>query len=174
MDPSLLKQQEAFKKRLGAASISHPRPKKDAHKKSQVHAKAVKRSSKGATHGPPPPTFPKCECSKMDACLIVKLQVVYYCNSAASGEITRGLNNPHRVLKSVMDLLKERYTAKDYKRLSFNEILDQIKRQDLTVELSDWLVEALCSNPKIDFDLESQTYLFKPSLGLHVRTRRNF
>ena len=71
-----------------------------------------------------------------------------------------------------MDMLKERYTSKKYESLSFDVILSEIKREDITVELSQWLVEALRSNPKVHFDAENETYLFKPTLGLGVRNRR--
>ena len=83
-----------------------------------------------------------------------------------------GLNNPYRLLKSVMDMLKERYTSKNYDSLTFEEILSLIGREDISVELSQWLEEALRSNPKIHFATDSQRYLFKPTLGLGVRNRR--
>ncbi len=83
-----------------------------------------------------------------------------------------GLNNPYRLLKSVMDMLKERYTSKIYESLTFNEILSSVGREDIGVELSQWLEEALQSNPKIHFTTDSERYLFKPSLGLGVRNRR--
>lgn len=89
-----------------------------------------------------------------------------------TGEASRGVNNPYRVLKSVMDMLKERYASKCYESLSFDEILTKIDRKDLTKELTEWLVEALRSNPKVHFAAESETYLFKPALGLGVRNRR--
>ena len=71
-----------------------------------------------------------------------------------------------------MDMLKERYTKKNYKSLSFDQIIKEIGRDDITVELSQWLVEALRLNPKVHFSEVDETYLFKPTLGLGVRNRR--
>ena len=71
-----------------------------------------------------------------------------------------------------MDMLKERYTSKTYESVTFDEIISLIKREDITVELSQWLEEALRSNPKVHFAPNTQTYLFKPALGLGVRNRR--
>lgn len=83
-----------------------------------------------------------------------------------------GGSGPYRLLKSVMDMLKERYTSRSYESLTFDEILTSIGREDISVELSQWLEEALRSNPKIHFTTDSERYLFKPSLGLGVRNRR--
>ena len=69
-------------------------------------------------------------------------------------------------------MLKERYASKIYDSLAFNEILSLIGRKDITVELSQWLEEALRSNPKVHFNVDTQCYLFKPTLGLGVRNRR--
>lgn len=71
-----------------------------------------------------------------------------------------------------MDMLKGRYTSKIYDSLTFGEILSSIGREDLSVDLSQWLEEALRSNPKVHFAADSQSYLFKPALGLGVRNRR--
>lgn len=93
-------------------------------------------------------------------------------NNAVVGDGGSGLNNPYRLLKSVMDMLKERYTSKKYDSLTFDEIISSIGREDISVELSQWLEEALHSNPKIHFSTDSHRYLFKPALGLGVRNRR--
>ena len=95
-----------------------------------------------------------------------------FINDAAVGDGGSGLNNPYRLLKSVMDMLKERYTSKNYDSLTFNEIISSVGREDISVELSQWLEEALHSNPKIHFSADSRRFLFKPALGLGVRNRR--
>ena len=59
MDPALLKQKEAFKKRLEAATESQPRPKKEPQKKAASHPKP-KKSSKALSR-PQPQPLPKCE-----------------------------------------------------------------------------------------------------------------
>jgi hypothetical protein len=64
MDPALLKEREAFKKRAleAAASSSHLQHKKDTQKKTYVQSKA-KKSSKtaGRIQRPPPQHTTKCE-----------------------------------------------------------------------------------------------------------------
>ena len=59
MDPSLLKQKEAFKKRALEASVSQPRPRKETQKKPQTQSKSKKASK--AQHTPQLPPIPKCE-----------------------------------------------------------------------------------------------------------------
>ena len=68
--------------------------------------------------------------------------------------------------------MKQRYSSKNYESVTFNEILLLIDRKDISVDLSRWLDEALCSNPKIHYSPERRHLLFKPSLGLGVRNRR--
>ena len=102
----------------------------------------------------------------------LRKKMISWFNDAVVGDAGSGLNNPYRLLKSVMDMLKERYASKKYESLTFEEIISTIGREDLSVDLSQWLEEALLSNPKVHFSADSRRYLFKPALGLGVRNRR--
>lgn len=55
MDPALLKQKEAFKKRLEAATASQPRPKKEPQKKASSQPKPKKASKAISRPTPQPP-----------------------------------------------------------------------------------------------------------------------
>lgn len=50
-------------------------------------------------------------------------------------------NNPYRVLKAVVDMMKQRYCAKKYTRLGLEEILTEINLTDLRTDLRLWLSE---------------------------------
>ena len=81
-------------------------------------------------------------------------------------------NNPLRVLKAVVDMMKERYTNEDYEPLNLDQLLARIDRTDLSSELQQGLVQALKNNEKVEYYPEGECFLFKPALGLHVRTRK--
>ena len=86
-----------------------------------------------------------------------------------AAQLGRRGNNPNRILKAVMDMMKERYCSGKYERLTLEEILSELKLTQLTTELRGWLLEALKHNPKIDFSSEQESFLFLPSLGGNVR-----
>lgn len=48
-------------------------------------------------------------------------------------------NNPARILKAVVDLLKQRYLAKEYTSLGVEDILSTIKLQELKIDTRQWL-----------------------------------
>ena len=48
-------------------------------------------------------------------------------------------NNPARILKAVVDLMKDRYLEKEYKPLNIEEILEAIKLTELKDDLKQWL-----------------------------------
>lgn len=79
-------------------------------------------------------------------------------------------DNPHRVLKSVMDMMKERYIGKNYEYLSLEEILAAVELTEIKPDLKAWIQDALSSNPKIH--QEEGRYLFKPALGHGVCNRK--
>lgn len=81
-------------------------------------------------------------------------------------------NNPHRVLKAVVDMMKERYANENYEPLTLDQLLTNIDRADVTSELKQWLVQALRNNDKVEYYPDRECFLFKPTLGLNVRTRR--
>lgn len=81
-------------------------------------------------------------------------------------------NNPHRLLKSIMDMLKERYVSKNYEPLSLDEIFAAIELTELKLDLRVWIQGALRDNLKVAFYPEEELYLFKPALGHGVCNRK--
>lgn len=81
-------------------------------------------------------------------------------------------NNPHRLLKLIMDMMKERYVNRNYQRISLDEMFAAIELKELKPDMRQWLQGALVSNPKIQFYPEEDHYLFKPALGHDVCNRK--
>lgn len=54
-------------------------------------------------------------------------------------QVTKSSHNPYRILKAVVDMMKQRYTSKDYEPLSFEEILYAVKFTDLRTDTKEWL-----------------------------------
>ena len=81
-------------------------------------------------------------------------------------------NNPHRLLKSIMDMLKERYVSRNYEPISLEEIFAAIELTELKPDLRLWIQDALRSNLKVAFYPEEERYLFKPALGHGVCNRK--
>ena len=50
-------------------------------------------------------------------------------------------NNPYRVLKAVVDMMKQRYCEKKYTELGLEEILAEVNLTDLRTDLRLWLSE---------------------------------
>ena len=50
-------------------------------------------------------------------------------------------NNPYRVLKAVVDMMKQRYCVKKYTPLDLEEILTEVNLTDLKTDLRLWLSE---------------------------------
>lgn len=48
-------------------------------------------------------------------------------------------NNPARILKAVVDLMKERYLEKEYEPLNIAEILAAVQLTELKDDLKHWL-----------------------------------
>ena len=71
-----------------------------------------------------------------------------------------------------MDLMKERYTGKNYEPLSLEEIIAAIELTELKPDRKQWIKDALASNPKIAFNPDESKYLFKPALGHGVCNRK--
>ena len=90
----------------------------------------------------------------------------------SAAQVAHRSNNPHRVLKSIMDMMKERYIGRNYEPLSLDEIFAAIELTQLKPDLRQWIQDALASNPKIKFDHNENHYLFKPALGHGVCNRK--
>lgn len=80
-------------------------------------------------------------------------------------------NNQNLILKSVMDMMKERYVNRNYEKISLDEIINAIELTELKPDMRQWIQEALASNPKIELYPEGK-YLFKPVLGHDVCNRK--
>ena len=48
-------------------------------------------------------------------------------------------HNPYRVLKAVVDMMKQRYISKEYDPLSLEEILTAVNFTDLRTDIREWL-----------------------------------
>ena len=82
-------------------------------------------------------------------------------------------DNPRRLLKAVIDLMRERHSsAEDYDPLTFEQILVEIGCSDIKDELKQSLLHDLKSNTKIEYNAAAESFQFKPALGLHVRSRK--
>ena len=68
--------------------------------------------------------------------------------------------------------MKERYLAKNYDKASLDEILVEIDRTDLKLDMKLQIRDALVSNSKIQFYPEEDNFLFKPALGHNVCNKR--
>ena len=58
-----------------------------------------------------------------------------------AASLGRRSNNPYRVLKSVVDMLRQRYMSKNYEPMSAEEILTLLDLTDLATETRLWLVQ---------------------------------
>ena len=81
-------------------------------------------------------------------------------------------NDPHRLLKSIMDMLKERYATGNYEPVSLEEIFAATELTELQPDLRLLIQDALHSSLKVAFYPEEERYLFKPALGHGVRNRK--
>ena len=59
-------------------------------------------------------------------------------------------NNPSRVLKAVIDMMKQRYASKLYERLNLEAILKEIGLTDLRTNTRLWLFEVRLHSSILD------------------------
>jgi len=72
------------------------------------------------------------------------------------------------ILSCIVDLLKSRYQAKEFESLSLDQLLDITKNTDIKFSDREWLErESLANNPKIA--CKDGKYIFKPKYGLRDR-----
>ncbi len=81
-------------------------------------------------------------------------------------------DNPRRLLKAVIDTMKERHSNKVYEPLMFEQILLEIGCSSVSSDLKQTLLYDLKNNVKMEYDASSESFLFKPALGLRVRNRK--
>ncbi len=82
------------------------------------------------------------------------------------------LSDPRRLLKAVIDTLKDRHSKKIYEPLTFEQILLEIGCSNISNDLKHTLLRDIKDNIKMQYDAPSESFLFKPILGLHVRNRK--
>lgn len=81
-------------------------------------------------------------------------------------------DNPRRLLKAVIDTMKERHSNKIYDPLPFEQILVEIGCSSVSSDLKETLLYDLKNNIKMEYDASSESFLFKPALGLRIRNRK--
>lgn len=171
MDPTLWKGKEDFKKRAIAATEKSKKSREAAAKaKANVQAtqKKVKKSIQTFGKAGMPP---KAIHSLHRHCMLLLLTENLDTIKSAAQNAHRS-NNPHRLLKSIMDMMKERYMNRNYERISLDEIFAAIELTELKADMRLWIQDALASNLKVQFYPEEERYLFKPSLGHDVCNRK--
>uniref|UniRef100_A0A0K8TR33 Transcription initiation factor IIE subunit beta n=1 Tax=Tabanus bromius TaxID=304241 RepID=A0A0K8TR33_TABBR len=132
MDPSLLREREAFKKRAMATPTvekkirpeSAPPPKDEPKKKIR------------------PPTAPKLDANT-------------YKTMAGSSQYRFG------ILAKIVKHMRTRHQDGDDHPLNLDEILDETNQLDIGTSVRNWLPEALQNNPKIEVSPEGR-FSFKP------------
>lgn len=159
MDPALRKEKEAFIKRALAASEKSQKSK-EAAAKAKAHvepSKPKKAKKKGHTHHAAPSTAD----TSLESMDMIK---------EAAKQAYR-INNTHRVLKCIMDMLKMRYIDKVYDRMTLDEILAKLELGNI-YNMKQWIRDALTTNTKVKFFPEEDTFIFKPAIGHQVCNRK--
>lgn len=141
MDPALLKEREAFKRRALANPVVE-RPSKKSDSESVVKAKVAKKS-------------------KDD---ILKSQKDFnYKNMTGSSQYKFG------ILTKIVKHLRTRHQEGDMDPIPFSEILEETCQEDITPRQQHWLTtEALKNNPKVEV-VDGDHYKFKPVLNVNDR-----
>lgn len=143
MDPALLRERDAFKKRAISNPVVENRKKKDheASSKKKSHAKISSSSSSGSA-------APK-----------AKDPFAYKTAQGTSGY-------RFGVLAKIVKYMKQRHQDGDHHPLTLDEILDETNQLDVGLRQRHWLLtEALNSNPKILVTPEGK-YIFRPAYSI--------
>ncbi|XP_058793437.1 transcription initiation factor IIE subunit beta [Phymastichus coffea] len=136
MDPSLLREHEAFKKRA-AATPTIEKKKRDPEKE-VVRDEPPKKKPK-----PPPVSSGP------------KMEIPNYKTISGSSNVRFG------ILTKIVQHMKARHQDGDDHPLTLDEILDETNQLDIGSRNKQWLlVEALPQNPKIEVTVEGK-YIFK-------------
>lgn len=142
MDPALLKEREAFKRRALANPVVEKRAKKPDSEAVNSKTKVAKKSKDDSQK-------PQKEFN--------------YKNMTGSSQYKFG------ILAKIVKYLRTRHQQGDMEPLSIDEILDETNQLDITARQQHWLVtEALMNNPKVEV-VDGDKYKFKPVLNVHDR-----
>lgn len=153
MDPALMKELNAFKKKSAAAPTLDTRKKPGNAGASQ---EATQKKKKRKTELP----AQLLQQAKKQA----KLQSFDYKSHSQIRTKSRFL-----ILSSIVDYLKSIYQSKSGESLTLSELLDKTNNTDIKVPDKDWLEEALKSNLKILY--VNERYTFKPKY--HLKDRKS-
>ena len=148
MDPSLLKDFNAFKKRSLATPVIESK-KRPAVSSTQHPAKARK---KGRRPELPPQLLQQ---AKKQAANVVF-------NYKTHSQIRT--KNRFSILASIVDFVKSRYQERDFDTLTLDQLLDITKNTDIKPHDKEWLGEALKQNLKVSY--KDGKYVFKPKYSL--------
>ncbi|OXA60840.1 transcription initiation factor IIE subunit beta isoform X1 [Folsomia candida] len=149
MDPALLRERDAFKKRALSTPVIETKKKKEESSNDSA-PKKPKWSNNGV---PPPPPH-----SNNDP---LGSKTMY------KGLSNVGLSSSYKfgVLTKIVKHLKQKFQDGEDHPLALEEILDETNQLDVSGKIRQWLqTEALPHNPKIDTTFESK-YQFKPPLA---------
>ncbi|XP_006823208.1 general transcription factor IIE subunit 2-like [Saccoglossus kowalevskii] len=145
MDPALLRERDAFRKRALALPTVEKRKHKHAHASESSRKKKKPSSPKSQVVASSRPT---------------ELNYKYL---KASSKYKFG------ILAKIVNHMKVRHQRGDTYALTIDEILDETNQLDVGLKQKHWLItEALCNNPKIQVS-ESNKYSFKPKYNLRGR-----
>lgn len=151
MDPALLKEYNAFKKKsLATPSVEAKKPSSDLKPSSSSKGKRVKRKNELPTQ--------LLNQAKKQA---QQSQFNYKTHSALKSK------SRFSILSSIVDFLKGNYQKREFEGYTMEELLDITKNTDIKPKDKDWLFVALKENPKMG--LEGEKYVFKPKYTLKDR-----
>ncbi|XP_065841818.1 general transcription factor IIE subunit 2-like isoform X2 [Oscarella lobularis] len=142
MDPQLLREREAFRKRAMALPVveKHTMPSDSVDSKKEKHKAKKAKMKKRATSSVNPGLK----------------------SSIGSVSAQFKTKNKFAILKMAVDLLKARHRdGKVDEPLSLEEILKEIDYSDVAPSIRNWLPQAFRNNPKVTLADEDR-YLFKP------------
>ncbi|CAH2001434.1 unnamed protein product [Acanthoscelides obtectus] len=141
MDPALLKEREAFKKK----ALSTPSVEKKKVESKSEHKEEKKKVKTNSSNNVP------------------KLDINSYKTSSGSSQYRFG------VLAKIVKHMKTRHQEGETYPLSLEEILDETNQLDVGNKVKQWLqTEALINNPKIEVSAEGK-FIFKALFRLKDR-----
>ncbi|XP_032777500.2 LOW QUALITY PROTEIN: general transcription factor IIE subunit 2-like [Daphnia magna] len=142
MDPALLREREAFKKRALATPVVENKKKKES----------TEDETKKKTKPPPKSTA-----------VAPRIDATNYKHMSGSSQYKFG------VLAKIVKHLKTLHQDGADHALTLEDILDETNQLDVGMKISQWLrTEALASNPKIEVTSDGR-YMFKPPYRIRDR-----
>jgi len=138
MDPSLLREREAFKRKAFATPVVENKKKKDDKSSYEDESKKKPRPAPRSTASAP------------------RIDASNYKHMSGSSQYKFG------VLAKIVKHLKTLHQVGGDHPLSLDEILDETNQLDVGSKITQWLrLEALSNNPKIDATPDGR-FMFKP------------